>query len=148
MKRCSRCKRLKNNEEFYTSKSSKSGLEGICKSCEKKRRRKRQEHLSRYVKRYYREHKLELINFMGGKCVKCGLTLKDVDGCLGVFVIDEIIPLRTNFRFHHRKKWGNLAKKDLEKAKQLFSEGKTQLLCHNCSAVKTWKNNDYATKPL
>lgn len=96
-----------------------------------------------YARNFYRKNKRELINFMGGKCVMCGLTPTDVEGCLGVFVIDEIEPLK---EIKHRTKFSSLTKKRLERAKQLFLEEKLQLLCQNCSAIKTWKNNDYGKR--
>jgi len=60
-----------------------------------------------------------------------------VEFCYGVFVIDEIKPLGIG-----KKKFTNLSLKDLEFAKKLFQEEKIQLLCQNCSAIKTWKNDD------
>lgn len=91
------------------------------------------------VREFYRNGKLELITFMGGKCSMCGLTPENVKGCLGVFVVDEIIPLGIG-----KRKFINLGKEKLEFSKKLFSEKKTQLLCQNCSAIKTWKNKDYS----
>jgi len=92
-----------------------------------------------FVRDYYRKNKRELVENLGNKCVMCGLTPQDVDYCYGVFVIDEIKPLGLG-----KKKFKSLSRKDLEFAKQLFKEGKIQLLCQNCSAIKSWKNNDYA----
>jgi hypothetical protein len=100
-------------------------------------------HNRRYVRDYYRKNKQELIEFMGNKCVMCGLTPKDVDFCYGVFAIDEIKPLGIG-----KKKFTNLSRKDVEFAKKLFKEGKTQLLCQNCSAIKTSKNNDCAFRKI
>ena len=89
------------------------------------------------VRELYRGRKRELVKFMGGKCSHCGLKPEDIDGCFAVFAVDEIKPLGIG-----KKKFTNLSKKDLDFAKKLFLEGKTQLLCQNCSAIKTWKNNE------
>ena len=97
--------------------------------------------VNKAVKNLYRKRKLELTLFMGGKCLMCGLKPEDVDGCLSVFVVDEISPLGIG-----RKKFTTLSQKRLDQAKQLFSEHKLQLLCQNCSAIKTWKNNDCSNK--
>lgn len=110
---------------------------------QKKRREKNPEKVREYGRNYFRRHKLELVRFMGGKCTHCGLEPDDVDGCMAVFVIDEIKPLGVG-----KKKFTNLSKKDLEFAKKLFLEKKTQLLCQNCSALKSWKNGDYAYRNL
>lgn len=92
-----------------------------------------------YIRNYYRKNKRELVEFLGNKCVICGLSPKDVNYCYGVFVIDEIKPLGIG-----KKKFKSLSAKDVEFAKKLFKENKIQLLCQNCSAIKTWKNNDTA----
>jgi len=91
-----------------------------------------------YERDYYRKHKLELVQFMGGKCVRCGLKPEDVNFCLNVFVIDEINPIK---EIDSKKKFTNLTKSRLKRAKQLFLEGKIQLLCSNCHRIKTWQNN-------
>lgn len=127
---CIYCKEYKPLSEFYADRIAKRRghrLASHCKQCSKE-----------IIKKYYRANKLKLIEFMGGKCAHCSLKPEDVDGCFAVFAIDEIKPLGIG-----RKKFTNLHKKDLEFAKKLFLEGKTQLLCQNCSAVKTWKNNEF-----
>ena len=91
---------------------------------------------------FYRNHKLILTKFMGNKCSKCGLTPDDVNGCFGVFVVDEIIPLG------RKRKFNSLTKKDLELTKKLFLAGKLQLLCQNCSAIKTWQCGDYCNSSI
>ena len=109
--------------------------------CQQRFRKNHKKKCSDYTRDYYRKNKLELINYLGGECVHCGLKPINVEGCLGVFVIDEIIPLGIG-----KRKFSSLTKKKLIEAKQLTKEGKIQLLCQNCSAVKTWKNGDYATR--
>lgn len=94
----------------------------------------KQKRMREYTKEYYRKNKRILIEFMGNKCVSCGLMLKDVNGCQNVFVVDEIIP-----QVLGKRKGTNLSKKDLLRAKQLFREGKTQLFCSNCHRIKTWE---------
>jgi len=125
----------KNPEKFKKSK----------RKCDKKRYEADEDY--RRIRReravaFYRGHKLELVKFMGGKCSICGLTPNDVDGCMNVFVVDEIIPLGIG-----KRKFTNLTKKMLKFAKKLFLEEKLQLLCQNCNAIKTWQNNDCAYRP-
>ena len=140
MKRCPRCGEEKPELEFHKNQS-------YCKKCQIEyfgEYRKKPEQRIKYntfMKNYYRARKRELINFMGGKCMMCGLTLDDVGDCLGVFEIDEIEPLKEISRA--RRFAGGLNKKRLKQAKQLFRDGKIQLLCANCSRIKSSKNNDY-----
>jgi len=125
LKRCPCCGEYKPLREFFIDRTNKrDGHQPQCKQCRKE-----------IVKEYYRKHKRELVKFMGGKCTHCGLKPEDVNGCLDVFVVDEIKPLGIG-----KKKFTNLHKKELAKAKRLFTEEKTQLLCQNCSAIKTWRN--------
>jgi len=126
-KNCKECKR-EYEKEWYKNHPTR-------------RRRSSLKYVANKVKMFYRKNKLELIKFMGNKCVSCGLMLKDVDGCQNVFVVDEIIPLGIG-----KRKFTNLTLFHLKEAKKLFLEEKTQLLCQNCSAIKTWKNNDYSAR--
>jgi len=141
MKRCPRCGEEKPESEFHKNQS-------YCKKCqleyfrEFRKKPKQRIRYRNHVKNFYRAKKRELINFMGNECAMCGLTPQDVQGCLGVFVVDEIEPLGK------KKKFNTLSKERLRRAKQLFMEGKLQLLCQNCSAIKSWKNNDYGKRTL
>lgn len=133
MKVCSCCKKEKPESEFGKFWGDK--LQSRCKECFRKTNKK-----------YYQKNKFELINFMGGKCIRCGLTLKDAESCLGVFTIDEI--KRLNEINRSRRFAAGLSKKRLRQAKQLFLDGKIQLLCANCSMIKSWKNNDYGKRNI
>lgn len=129
---CTCCKEYKPLSEFYADRTTERRghyLASHCKQCSKE-----------IIKKYYRANKLELIEFMGGECAYCGLKPKDVDGCFAVFVVDEIKPLG---HVIPKKKFTNLTKNNLAFAMALFLEGRTQLLCQNCSAIKTWKNDEF-----
>lgn len=91
-----------------------------------------------YLRKIRKSSKRELVNYMGGKCAKCGLKPEEVEDCMMVFVIDEIIPLNIKKKFS----WGLLSQPRMELVCKLFDEKKVQLLCQNCNAIKTWKNND------
>jgi len=131
--KCIKCGKEKDENDYPTA--------NYCRECQKefmkKRYEKKRHYVLSYIKNYYQTYKKELIQLMGNKCAKCGLTLEDVEMVLDVFIIDEIKPLGIG-----KKKFTNLSKSRFEQAKQLYSEGKLQLLCANCSAIKTNKNNE------
>ena len=60
MKRCSRCKRLLPEEEFFKDRSSKDGLQGYCKECRKEYSRQwfeeNKEYREEYNRKYYQKN--------------------------------------------------------------------------------------------
>jgi len=96
----------------------------------------------------YRKYKKELVEFMGGKCAICGF-VPPADS-LGVLEIDakERPPISERERRYHghvRGATGNpMTRKRLKELKQEFLDGKTQLLCANCSRIKSQRSKDTA----
>jgi len=96
----------------------------------------------------YRKYKQELVEFMGGKCAVCGF-VPPADS-LGVLEIDakERPPVgqgEKRYHGHVRGARGNpINRKRLEELKQDFLDGKTQLLCANCSRIKSQRSKDFA----
>ena len=59
MKKCTKCKIIKDYKEFRTRKGSKDGLQSNCKECEKEQRK------AHYLKNKEKE------------CPYCGIDIKD-----------------------------------------------------------------------
>jgi len=133
------CKEIK--QRINDLKLTKNELEIKLKDRENSRikRQKSPKSANKKSKMYYRRNKLELVRFMGNKCQRCGLSLSDFNNCLAVFEIDELEPLDN---IDSKTKFKNLSKSRLELAKQLFLEGKIQLLCANCHRMKNWETED------
>ena len=149
MKKCTKCKEIKEYSEFYKDKRAKSGLQSECKKCHSARtkiyREKNSEHYKEYHKNYYKE------NMENHKCnsreyhlkSKFGITLDDYNEMLynqdGKCKICEI---------HHT---------ELKKALDVDHCHETSrvrgLLCNNCNRgighlKESIKNLDRAKKYL
>lgn len=53
MKRCTNCKKLKDESEFYKNRTGKDGLAAECKNCQRARGRQYYKRHRRDLKRYY-----------------------------------------------------------------------------------------------
>jgi len=89
-------------------------------------------------RQYWEKGRLELINFLGGKCVRCGFN------DYRALQIDHIYGggTREIGRYGYLKD----PRKLLEKIKQ--EKDKYQLLCANCNWIKRYENKENATKRL
>lgn len=136
---CKKCKRNLPEEEFSEDTDSKRGKQFYCKECYRK-----------ICYGFYKKLKRDLVRFMGGKCAKCGITLGDANNCFSVFVVDEVKPppKEGEKRIHGASKanMGRITKKRVKEIKQEFLEGKSQLLCQNCSAIKSSEQKDYTNR--
>lgn len=63
---CNTCKQIKNFSEFHKSSSMKGSRRGECKKCTKLRNPKERE--------TFRQAKIDMVNFLGGKCIRCGFS--------------------------------------------------------------------------
>jgi len=61
---CYSCKQIKNFSEFHKDVKRKNGRNGLCKKCSKLRNPKNKEKK--------RQAKIDMVNFLGGKCIRCG----------------------------------------------------------------------------
>lgn len=61
MKKCSTCKKHKDESCFNTSKSTSAGLQTSCRDC-----------MSSYKKELRKDRRLAVINHYGGECACCG----------------------------------------------------------------------------
>ena len=64
---CKKCKKQVSKDSFFKDKSIWDGLDRTCKPCNRTRMSER-----RYAK------KLEIVEYLGGECVKCKATLDDI----------------------------------------------------------------------
>ena len=69
MKQCSKCKKRKQESEFYKRTHSKDGLRGWCKKCVREYSRMRLGHLKKYL--IYEERHRVLGSVKQKKCSKC-----------------------------------------------------------------------------
>lgn len=111
-KYCSSCKQILDITMFYKVKHGvKFGtkrLRSWCITCNKK-----------YVNRSTRNYKKEIVDFMGGKCCKCGY-----DKCIHALDIHHLDPLQKDPKF---KQLRNILSDDLKKELE-----KCILVCANC----------------
>jgi len=115
-KHCPRCCETKKISEFYTRKSTgRNDLGGYCKSCSNK-----------YHTNRVKEVKIKMIEYKGGCCEKCSLTLKKSHYSV--------------FDFHHRdprEKDINFTKIKYQKWEVIKKEiDKCDLLCSNCHRLE------------
>ena len=116
-KKCPKCQEIKKIGEFYNRSNAnrKHDTGGYCKICSNKY------HVSRV-----REVKLKMIEYKGGSCQKCGLTIKKSHYSV--------------FDFHHRdpkEKDVNFAKIKYQKWEVIQKEiDKCDLLCANCHRLE------------
>jgi hypothetical protein len=109
---CLVCKIEKNLECFYNSNKS---YQSYCKKCS-----------NLYHQNRVREVKFKMIEYKGGKCIKCELRVEDSH--YAVFEFHHIDPLQKdqNFRRIKSQKWETI-RKELDKC---------VLLCANCHRVE------------
>ena len=69
MKKCSKCKKLKDESEFYKNNRHKNGLQSKCKNCTRKYARKYHGHLKKYL--IYEDRHRVIDNVKQKKCSKC-----------------------------------------------------------------------------
>lgn len=136
-KKCSKCKKSRNLEHFWKNKAQRDGLDQYCKECRKKyslkhrrvyyERNKESQKIKNNARHmgYYQESKEYAVDFLGGKCEKCG-NKKFEQLC-----------------FHHRdpgQKSFNISgvlRKPLKSIKNMLREEllKCELVCRNCHAT-------------
>ena len=67
MKRCSKCRQIKNHSEFIPEKKSSDGLSCYCKNCRKEYGKKYYQehanHLKRYGREYYIKHRRKALEY-------------------------------------------------------------------------------------
>jgi hypothetical protein len=151
MKTCTRCNTEKPETEFAKKANSKDGLRPECKSCQKsdnqswytKNREKNikraqswrdsntdiLEEQAKRAKQKRIQLKIQAINFLGGKCVDCGLQVDNYNWPV--------------FQFHHlnpEEKEFNVCSKLYSSIEDIFDElNKCICLCANCHAMRETK---------
>ena len=115
---CKQCKTYLTPDNFWKDKSHSNGLENRCKGCNQDRMRRR-----RYAK------KMKVIEYLGGECVKCGVTLKDIH--YSAFDCNHKDPSQKSFAI-------SSAGFDFEKIKDELD--KCELVCSNCHRKITYEN--------
>ncbi|MHC4623510.1 MAG: hypothetical protein ACYS4W_06360 [Planctomycetota bacterium] len=75
MKRCTKCKKVKQPSEFYKKGRNKDGLSYWCKSCESEYARKRYNKEGRRLKKYYRYEECHRVvdGVKEKRCRRCGM---------------------------------------------------------------------------
>ena len=110
MKICGKCGEMKSRDAFYKHTRKKDGLQTRCKCCQKEDMRVRM-----------RRRKIECIELLGGRCVRCGTDEK--------LEFDHVKPRSQSFR---------IARTYVRGREKLESElKKCQLLCWSCHLVKS-----------
>jgi len=112
MKTCSKCKREKEDEEFYVSGGR---LSRYCKVCH-----------GRHCIDRQRERKLQVIEYLGGQCRKCGI--KATHSNFVIFDLHHMDPMTKEKTKTRVTNWG------LEKLKR--EADKCILLCANCHRLE------------
>ena len=115
---CKQCKRYKSVNNFWKDKSQHNGLENRCKECNTDRMRRR-----RYAK------KMKIIEYLGGACVKCGVTLEDIH--YTAFDCNHIDPSKKSFNISQAGFTFESLKDELDKC---------ELVCSNCHRKITYDN--------
>lgn len=112
-KHCNKCGQTKDLSEFHNSPSTKDGLYFQCKECCKSYQPNR--------KQKDRNDKIERVNYLGGKCIRCDYNLPEgID-------FHHIDPSTKSFGIADQK--GDLSNERLKKELQ-----KCAPLCKNCHA--------------
>jgi hypothetical protein len=119
---CKMCKNSLPKEMFWKDKSQWDGLENRCKECSVKRTR---------VKRRLTQ-KLKIIDYLGGKCVKCGVTPNEIHW--SAFDCNHKDPEEKTVNVSQIR--GML----WEKVKPEVD--KCELLCSNCHRQVTWEQRN------
>lgn len=111
VKRCSTCGKELPIEEFYLQQDHKDGVMSMCKAC-----------FNAYCVERWRLRKRKYVQYLGGRCECCGISLTDSNYAI--------------FDFHHRNPtekemvWTKM--RLLSEEKVLQELNKCQLLCANC----------------
>ena len=106
-------------ENFWKDKSQWDGLENRCKPCSR--------HRTKYKRRL--AQKMKIIDYLGGKCVKCGVTPDEIHHT--AFDCNHIDPAEKTISISQIR--GML----WEKVKPEVD--KCELLCANCHRELTWR---------
>jgi predicted GNAT family acetyltransferase len=119
LKRCPKCNEFKSDNEFYkrTTNEKRGQITSYCKNCNTHYRRERMI-----------ETKLKMMEYKGGKCVKCGLDSKDIH--YSVFDFHHLNPLEKDLKWDKIK---YLGKGSWYKIK--IELDKCELLCANCHRI-------------
>ena len=119
---CKQCKELVSKDLFWKDKSQWDGLERVCKNCNKGRMKKR---------RY--NQKLKIIKYLGGECVECGVTLKDIHH--SAFDCNHKDPKKKSFGIGQSLFLWDKLQPELDKC---------ELMCSNCHRRITWEQRNAA----
>jgi hypothetical protein len=127
MKKCSRCKQVKQLGEFGKNSARKDGLQNSCRECQRNYTRNHYRKNKQYYKdkaKQYREDVREWFRQWKRtlKCEQCG---EDRSACLDFHHID---PAEKEFNVSYAWCWGS-KKRILEEA------AKCDVLCSNCHRV-------------
>jgi hypothetical protein len=140
MKRCYKCGETKPLEEFAFANRETDKRQKVCKQCNKKYRRDNKEKANQYNTDYYIAHKeeislenkkqvrsakIDIINFLGGRCKKCGMLYDGKNGA--AFDCHHKDPSKKKFNI------GWCGGKSLESI--LEEVKKCELLCRNCHNI-------------
>jgi len=130
MKRCNKCKKLKDENDFYKNRATKSGLNGSCKECVKSYQRDNKERIRRNAKRFrmknpnysrdqYFKLKKKFHDMYGNRCLCCGETMEEF------LTLDHINGQIGKKRDHSSKAYKN--------ATDTYNPSKYRILCMNCN---------------
>jgi hypothetical protein len=115
---CRKCKELVSKENFWKDKSQWDGLDRICKVCNR----------NRMVSRRYAK-KLEIIEYLGGECVRCKGTLENIHWT--AFDCNHKDPSQKSFGIGQAGHNIDNIKDELDKC---------ELVCSNCHREITHEN--------
>lgn len=131
---CNRCKRILSSDSFGINSSENDGKTRYCKECTKRVGRATSSKRSSYIKTNREDRKTELVNILGGKCMRCGY--------------DEFMAgLDFHHVAHHSKRF-NIAKmlsetttKTADRTELMKELDKCALLCSNChKSINEWQH--------
>lgn len=116
LKKCPKCNKIKNHNEFYPNRGSKRKLKigGYCKSCN-----------NLYTVERLRKIKEKMIQYKGGSCERCNLIADNKNYCVFDFHHNNPIEKDINFSRIKYQSW-KVIQKEIDKC---------SLLCSNCHRI-------------
>ena len=119
MKKCSKCKKEKELNQFYKKSDRKNGS-SECKDC-----------FNAYCVQRWIKRKIQAIEYKGGKCEDCNLSYPNIPHC--VFDFHHLNPSEKDFD------WKKMRLISLERMKEELN--KCVLLCANCHRIRHFNLN-------
>jgi len=144
-KKCWICKKNKSRNSFHKDSHGYDGLTARCKICDKSYRKEaRAKYLKIYNQKRHEEEKrkrrdlrLEILQLLGGICVRCGfedIRALQVDHIHGGGVKERKL-------MNSIGRWELYLLKEIKKGSKKY-----QLLCANCNWIKRFENDEVSKK--